>query len=116
MTPSSTSVLGHVLAKRARHPDEFDCAVRVVAGAVPGEATRWRYRRSAVDPLMLDWDIITVTHGSVVLRLRFTGENRPRSGSVRVHHRIWPATDVPTGASVEIAADAGEAVRFRLDP
>ena len=113
-TPSSTSLLGRFLARQARHPDEFDCAVRVVAGELPGEAGRWRYRRSAVDPLMPASDVVTLTHGRVVLRLRFTGDTRPRSGSVRSHHRIWPATELTTGALVEVAADAGEEVRFRL--
>ena len=119
MAPSPSSLFGGFLARRARHPDEFDCAVRVLAGSVPGESRRWRYRRSAVDPLMPEWDVVTLTHGNVVLRLSFTGETRPRCdatfGGVRLTHRVWPATEVGTGAELEVAADAGEAVRFHLD-
>ncbi len=81
---------------------------------LPGESGRWSYRRSAVDPLVHD-DVVTLTHGTVALRLRFTGESHPRSGAVRALHRVWPAAEVTTGASVEVAADAGEAVRFGVD-
>lgn len=115
LTPMSDTVLSRLLGRRAHHPDEFECAVRVVSGSIPGESAKWRYRRSAVDPFMPEVDVVTVTHGDVVLRLRFTGSGQPRNGNVRLHHRVWPAVELTSGARVEVAADAGEAVRLHVD-
>ena len=89
--------------------------MRVVTGSLDGESARWRYRRSAVDPYSPELDVVVLTHGSVVLRLRFTGGEVPRTGMLRSTHRVWPATELTSGATVEVAADAGEAVRLRLD-
>jgi len=102
--PGPTSLLGRLLGRRARHPDEFDAAVRVVSGAVDGESVRWRYRRSAADPLVRD-GVVTVVHGTVTLRLRFAAEPLPRHSGLRPQHRAWRATEVVTGAQVELATD-----------
>ena len=112
--PSPSSWLGRLLERRARHPDEFDCALRVVSGHVDGESERWRYRRSAVDPLVRADGVVHLNHGTVArLQLRFTGPRLTRPG-LRQYHVAWPATEVRTGARVEVAADPSEAVRFRI--
>ena len=118
--PASGTLLDRLLKRKQRHPDEFDCAVRVVEGAVPGESARWRYRRSAVDPLveqvpMTRQPVITLYHGPEVrLRIRFTGEQRPGSATLRRYHVIWPGTELTTGARVEVAADVSEADRLHI--
>lgn len=111
--PTPDSWLDRWLQRHRWHPDEFLCAVRVVAGAVPGESERWSYRRSAVDQGRAG-GVVTLNHGvpPTVLRLRFTGEQLPGSGRLRHLHVVWPAHEVATGALVEIAADAGEYPRL----
>jgi hypothetical protein len=112
--PTPGSWLDRWLQRRRAHPEEFLCAVRVVAGSVPGESARWGYRRSAVDRFR-DGDVVTLNHGDTVrLRLRFTGEQLPGGGRLRQYHVVWPAVEVGTGARVEVAADAGEAVRLGI--
>ena len=109
LTPGEGTLLARLGGRRPgarnRHPDEFACAVRVVAGSVPGETSRWSYRRSAVDRLRTDHAQSTVhlRHGRVVLRLTVTGDPRPAPG-LRRNHVAWPATDSRTGATVEIGA------------
>lgn len=112
---SPGSLLATLSARRARHPDEFACGVRVVEGTVPGESRRWSYRPSAVDPLVPDDGAVGLNHGSTTrLRLRFTGAGRRGSPPVRPHHVVWPATELGSGARVEVAADPGEADRLRV--
>ena len=67
-TPGSW--LANLLDRLQLHPDSFVCGVRVVAGTVPGQSGRWRYRGSWVDPLILD-GVVVFNHGTKqTLRLR----------------------------------------------
>jgi hypothetical protein len=103
-----------------RHADEFECAVRVVDGDAAAESRRWKQRLSAVDRLTeTDPDtgslIITLYHGTDArLRLCFSGEQLPPTGTLPRTFAIWPALETSSGARVEIAADAGESDRFHL--
>jgi hypothetical protein len=116
--PAPGSVLDRLLRSRQRHPGEFDCAVRVVEGEVPGESARWRYRRSAVDPLLGQdpvtlLPVVALNHGpDVRLLIRFTGQQRPGGATLRRYHVIWPGVELTTGARIEVAADVSEADRF----
>jgi hypothetical protein len=113
--PGAGSLLGRFFARRQRHPDEFDCAVRVVAGTVDGETDQFRYRRSALDPLVLD-DVHELTHGTVRLRLRGFGEPRSVTGlRVRSDHVVWSAELADGSATVELAADVEVTSRLGMD-
>ena len=107
-------------ARRTRHPSEFACAVRVIEGVVPGESSKWSYRRSAVDRLVVqDPDtlspIITLTHGAGVrLTIRFTGSESPGAPPIQPHHKVWEAIETTTGAHIEVAADPFEADRLKI--
>lgn len=68
--PSPGSWLAAYLDRHDGQRDTFLCGLRVLSGAVAGETHRWRYRRSAIDALVLD-GVHTLHHGSdVTLRLR----------------------------------------------
>lgn len=104
------------LRRETPHPDSFDCGVRVVRGAVPGLGSRWQYRRSAADPLILD-GVVTLNHGAGRgLHLRMEdgwAPHQDRSGS-RVGCVLLRAVEVSSGASVEIAVSRDEVERFGI--
>ena len=121
--PSDGSWVQRWLERRAPHPDSFDCAVRVVAGTVPGESARWRFRPSAVDrrpPSAIDRRSpsavaeVVLHHGrSVTLRLfgaEVISHRPPRPG-----HVVVAAVDAVSGAGVEVSLPAGELARLGLD-
>jgi hypothetical protein len=115
--PSPGSWLANWLDRQRSHPDTFNCGVRTVDGAVPGESGRWKYRRSAVDRLRLD-DVVTLHHGTKdTLRLRMDADPywqgsgpRPRQGLI-----MLVATVVDSGARLVVAVPPGEVVRFGVD-
>lgn len=114
------SWLEKALARFKHQPGEFDCAVRVISGTVVGETERWKYRRSALDRLVVQdsaaaMPVLTLSHGpDIRLRVVFTGEHFDGRPPVRQFHAIWPAIVVDTQARIEIAADAGMAEQFRI--
>jgi hypothetical protein len=105
------------LERQKRHPDAFDCGVRVQDGAVHGETARWRYRTSAVDQLVSQ-GIVTLHHGTrITLRLRIGSEPfrheqgpRPRRG-----HVVLAAVDAQSGARLQVSFPPAELVRFGVD-
>jgi hypothetical protein len=105
------------LERQKRHPDTFDCGVRVRDGSVNGETARWRYRTSAVDQRVSD-GIVTLRHGTkITLRLRIDddpfwhGEGpRPRHG-----HAVLAAVDAESGAQLLVSVPPAELVRFGVD-
>ena len=112
LQPTSDSLLGRLLARRVRHPEEFGSAVRVVEGEVPGEGARFRYRRSALDPLVVD-GAREFTHGAVRMRLAADlAVGRTGVPGARPGHLVWRAHLADGSAVVEIAADVDVAARF----
>jgi hypothetical protein len=107
---SPGSWLHRRLAARARHPETFDCGVRVVAGTVGGEGPRWRYRVSAVDPLVAD-GVVTLHHGPNVA-LRLLVEPVPAGHGPRPGYRQLRAVEQQSGAQVRVSVDVGELGRF----
>jgi hypothetical protein len=105
------------LERQKRHPDAFDCGVRVQDGAVNGETSRWRYRTSAVDQ-PVSAALVTLHHGTkITLRLRIDGEPfrdgqapRPRRG-----HAVLAAVDAQSGARLLLSVPLAELVRFGVD-
>jgi hypothetical protein len=116
--PAPGSVLHRWLRHHAVHPDSFDCGVRVIDGHLVGEGRRWRYRRSAVDPLITD-GVRTLNHGTKV-RLRLildTDAFRDRTvGGTRVGHAVLAAVESGSGARVQISVPVSELDRFSVDP
>lgn len=110
--PSRGSWVDSWLSRRQRHPESFDCGVRVLAGELHGERARWQFRVSAVDPLT-DAGAYVLHHGTqVTLRLRPDGDgigSGPRQG-----HVSFAATEVVTSARVQVSVPLGELVRFGL--
>lgn len=85
---STRAASGSLLATwfAPQHPDSFVCGVRVVAGQLTDEGGRWRYRRSAVDPLVVD-GLVTLKHGRrAVLRLRLADDELPAARPGFVTH------------------------------
>ena len=84
--------------------------MRVIAGAVDGESSRWSYRRSAVDPYR-DGDVVTLCHGvppkQTRLRLRLAPDAFAADAGVRPQHVVWRAVAIDSGATVEVAAAPG---------
>jgi hypothetical protein len=105
------------LEKQKRHPDTFDCGVRVRDDSVNGGTARWRYRTSAVDQLVSD-GIVTLHHGTkITLRLRIDDDpfwhgegSRPRHG-----HAVLAAVDAESGARLLVSVPPAELARFGVD-
>lgn len=99
---------GSLLARwQERAPREsFICGVRVLAGLVPGEGHRWRYRRSAVDPLAID-GVLRLQHGrDSALRIRFDASAADAPGPLagyRTRHAIVELS----GALIQVSFPAG---------
>jgi hypothetical protein len=111
--PAPNSLLGRWLAGRAPHPEAFECGVRVTAGQLEQESTRWRYRRSSVDRL-LRGDVVTLYHGPVTLRLVADRSLVPDAVGVgaRLGHGVLAAVEQDSGAHLQISASLGELWRF----
>jgi hypothetical protein len=114
VTPGEDTVLGRLMTRWQRHEREFECGVRVVSGELPGEHPRWRFRRSAADPLVVD-GVVTVNHGAGnALRLRIDAGSvaeGTRPGYVR-----FTAVEQTTNARVEVSVAPAELERFGLPP
>ncbi len=117
LRPAAGSLVDRWWGGNARHPDEFGCGVRVLDGAVVGESTRWRFRRSAIDRFPHDGfrgGELTLNHGHTVLRLLLPVQfpasvaERPR----RTGHMICQATEAATGAHLLISVHVGQLDRF----
>jgi hypothetical protein len=106
--PSPGSLLARWLERTASHPDSFVCGVRVVSGVVDGESRRWRYRRSAVDPLVVD-GVTVLYHGDRALRLRsLRFDDRGVDGAAaRPGFVVGSALEQSSGARVLVACAAG---------
>jgi hypothetical protein len=113
--PSPGSFLDRWLAKRAAHADTFDCGVRVLSGVVVGEGPRWRYRRSATDPLIVR-GVVTLYHGPKIT-LHLTPEPGADAGPrLRPGHVQLSAVVRGSGARIQVSVPAGDLERFGLDP
>jgi hypothetical protein len=92
--------------------------VRVVAGRVDGESSRWRYRQSATDPLIVD-GVVALSHGARAA-LRVAPEpDSIRSGAAlkgRGGHVVFDAVVGDVLARVQISVEPHILERFGLDP
>jgi hypothetical protein len=87
---SPAQALARALRGNPSVSEAFNCGVRVVSGALEGEARYWRYRASFVEPQRED-DVTVLHHGDQVLRLRLTSgprSHRLRPGYVRMTAQI----------------------------
>lgn len=110
--PASGSLLATWLERLTPHPDSFVCGVRVRDGALRGERARWRYRRSAVDRLVLG-GVVTLYHGKVRLRVRFAGPvGDARPLGVRPGYVVWAGTEQSSGAKILVTFPVGQTHRF----
>jgi hypothetical protein len=106
------------LRRDAHHPDSFQCGVRVIDGDVDGEGSRWKYRQSSADRLIID-AVVALTHGAGhVLRVRVDPNWTPHPDQTgdRVGYVIIRAVEETSGASVEIAVSQDELERFGIAP
>ncbi|MCL2781881.1 MAG: hypothetical protein FWD74_10435 [Actinomycetia bacterium] len=112
--PSEGSLLDRLLAKTKRHPDVFDCGVRVRAGELPGESRRWRRKDSTVDPLPGDDGTVTLFHGAAnALRLRVAPGSLTDAGH-RPDEYAFDAVEQTSGATVRISVSGAELHRFGI--
>jgi hypothetical protein len=111
---SPTGWLQKRRARRARHPETFDCGVRVIDGALAGESDRWRYRISAADPLIAE-GVVALNHGPDVT-LRLVVDPVPSGAGRRPGHLRLTAVERGSGARVELSVSADELERFGLEP
>jgi hypothetical protein len=114
--PSPGSLLARWLDRARAHPDSFVCGVRVVDGALAGEGSRWRYRRSAVDRLVVD-GVIELNHGSdVVLRIRFDEDEVADVSDLRLRpgYVVRSGVEQTSAARVLITCDEGQVDLLRL--
>ncbi|MEP6851145.1 MAG: hypothetical protein ABJA87_00535 [bacterium] len=110
------SLAGSLLDRLRAEPaaaELLDCGVRVVTGDVAGEGTRWRYRRSAVDPHLGD-RVVFVLHGDTRLYLRFVAPVEGETRRMKPDYVVWTATETASGAQVEVAVSAEDAPRLGL--
>lgn len=112
LRPSPGSWLSRRLPSAPRHPDAFDCGLRVVAGTLPGASHRWRFRLSAVDPLH-EGGTVVLNHGTA-LTLRLRVDREPAGAGPRPGYVQLSAVDVTTAARVSISAPLGEVSRFGI--
>ena len=111
--PSPGSWLDKQLSKRARHPDEFDCGVRVLEGAVARQGRRWRFRRSAVDLLITDgW--VTLQHG-LKSTLHLSVDPTADGPGPRPGHVVLRAVERDSGAVLQLSVDRGVVERFGIE-
>jgi hypothetical protein len=115
--PAPGSLLHRWLAAHRQHPDSFDCGVRVIAGSVAGEGRRWRYRRSALDPLMTD-GVRALNHGTKVrlYLMLAAGPFVVGAHATRPGHVLLSAAEVGSSAQLQLSVPVGELERFGLDP
>jgi hypothetical protein len=114
--PSPGSWLSNWLEKQQRHPDAFLCGIRVRHGTLPGVSGRWRFRVSAVDPLLAD-GVVTLHHGTDrTLRLHLDEDPFwPQDGAApRPGHTVLIGTEVGSAARVLVSVPHGELVRFGI--
>jgi hypothetical protein len=115
--PPPDSLIGRWFAER-RHPDSFDCGVRVTSGVVAGERSRWTYRRSAVDPPS-EYDVGVILHHGTKVTLRLTLADPPlvqaASPSAKLDYAVIRAVDAATQAGVEVCCAVNQLFRFGLD-
>jgi hypothetical protein len=107
LLPGEDTVLGKWMKRGERQPDELECGIRVVDGEIPGESSRWSFRRSWVDPFPSD--AVALSHGPTKLRLRLDPEVWASSRPGHVEH---DAEELESGASVRISFPDGEQDRF----
>jgi hypothetical protein len=111
------SFLGKRAARRTPHPDSFDCGIRVITGSLDGESSRWRYRLSGADPLIVG-DVVKLKHGTkVTLRLLIDKESRDDGGGglTKPGYTVLTAVEQGVGAQVQISIPPAELERFGLD-
>ncbi|MCW2527569.1 MAG: hypothetical protein JWM76_2429 [Pseudonocardiales bacterium] len=111
------SFLGKRLARQTPHPASFDCGIRVVSGSLAGEGSRWRYRVSGADPLIVG-GVVKLKHGTkVTLRLLIDKESLDDGGAgvTKPGYTVLTALELAVGAQVQISIPPGELERFGLE-
>jgi hypothetical protein len=114
--PEPGSVLAKLLDRFAPVPNSFECGVRVVSGALTGEGTRWRYRRSAVDPLVIDGVVELHRGHRSVLRLSVDRHSVAAGGTPgRPGFVVLAAVERSSGAMVQVSVEPQNLTRFGID-
>jgi hypothetical protein len=114
--PEPGSVLAKLLDRFAPVPNSFESGVRVLSGSVTGESTRWRFRQSAVDPLVIG-GVVELRHGRrSVLRLSVDRHSIEASDIPgRPGHVVLAAVERSSGATVQISVEPQNLTRFGID-